>query len=117
MAISQDHDHPRRIGFGHTGVAVYIFWNLFTFVGAVVGNALGDPRRWGLDGAAAAAFVALLWPRLRSRDAGATAALAVLVTVLVVPRAPAGIPVLVAALGPLGGGFWPRRTPRAGGAP
>lgn len=117
VAISQDHDHPRRIGFWHTGVAVYIFWNLFTFVGAVVGNALGDPRRWGLDGAAAAAFVALLWPRLRSRDAGATAALAVLVTVLVVPRAPAGIPVLVAALAALVVGLWPRRTARSEVAP
>ena len=117
VAISQDHDHPRRIGFWHTGVAVYIFWNLFTFVGEVVGNALGDPRRWGLDGAAAAAFVALLWPRLRSRDAGATAALAVLVTVLVVPRAPAGIPVLVAALAALVVGLWPRRTARSEVAP
>ena len=117
VAISQDHDHPRRIGFWHTGVAVYILWNLFTFVGAVVGNALGDPRRWGLDGAAAAAFVALLWPRLRSRDAGATAALAVLVTVLVVPRAPAGIPVLVAALAALVVGLWPRRTARSEVAP
>ena len=108
VAIAQDHDHPRRIGFWHTGIAVYLFWNLFTLIGAVVGNALGDPRRWGLDGAAAAAFVALLWPRLRSRDAGATAALAVLVTVLVVPRAPAGIPVLVAALAALVVGLWPR---------
>ncbi len=117
VAISQDHDHPRRIGFWHTGVAVYIFWNLFTYVVEVVGNALGDPRRWGLDGAAAAAFVALLWPRLRSRDAGATAALAVLVTVLVVPRAPAGIPVLVAALAALVVGLWPRGAARAEVAP
>ena len=30
----------------------------------VLGDALGDPRRYGLDAAAAAAFLALVWPRL-----------------------------------------------------
>ena len=50
-----------------------------------------------LDAAAAAAFVALLWPRLRSRDATATAVLAAFVAVLSAPLAPAGIPVLLAA--------------------
>ena len=31
----------------------------------VAGNALGDPRTYGLDAAVGAAFLALLWPRLR----------------------------------------------------
>jgi len=110
VAVAQTTVPAARLGFWHTGIAVYLFWNAFTLVGAIVGNALGDPRRWGLDAAAAGAFVALLWPRLRSRDAAATAALAVLLTVLVAPRAPAGIPVLVAALAALVVGLWRRRA-------
>jgi len=40
------------------------FWNLLTFAGAILGEQLGDTSRWGLDAAAAAAFVGLVWPRL-----------------------------------------------------
>ncbi|MFZ1285798.1 MAG: AzlC family ABC transporter permease, partial [Candidatus Phosphoribacter sp.] len=98
VGIAQEADHHRRQGFWTTGWAVYLFWNAFTLAGAVLGNTLGDPRRWGLDAAAAAAFVALLWPRLKGRDAAATAAVAVVLTVVVAPVAPAGVPVLVAAL-------------------
>ena len=66
-------------------------------VGALLGNALGDPRTLGLDAAAAAAFVALLWPRLKSRDATATAVLAIAIALLSSPFLPAGVPVILAA--------------------
>ncbi|MGB8386226.1 MAG: AzlC family ABC transporter permease, partial [Dermatophilaceae bacterium] len=69
VCLAQESGPARRLGFWLTGAAVFAFWNAFTLVGAVVGNALGDPRRYGLAAAAAAAFCALLWPRLRSRDA------------------------------------------------
>ncbi len=116
VAVAQPTIAASRFGFWQTGIAVFLFWNASTLVGAVLGNALGDPRRWGLDAAAAAAFVALLWPRLHSRDAAATAALAVVLTLLVAPRAPAGIPVLVAALGALVVGLWPGRGVAEAGA-
>ena len=109
VCLAQDSGPARRLGFWLTGAAVFAFWNAFTLVGAVVGNALGDPRRYGLDAAAAAAFCALLWPRLRSRDALATAALAIVLTVVTAPRAPAGIPVLVAALAAVVVGAFGRR--------
>lgn len=109
VCLAQDSGPARRLGFWATGAAVFAFWNAFTLVGAVVGNALGDPRRYGLDAAAAAAFCALLWPRLRSRDALATAALAIVLTVVTAPRAPAGIPVLVAALAAVVVGAFGRR--------
>ncbi len=107
VGIAQPTVRASQVGFWQTGIAVFIFWNLFTLAGALLGNALGDPRRWGLDAAAAAAFVALLWPRLRSRDAAATAAAAVVLTVVVAPWAPAGIPVLVAALAAMAVGLLP----------
>ncbi|MBC7517896.1 MAG: AzlC family ABC transporter permease [Microbacteriaceae bacterium] len=89
-------EHQR--GFWVAGVGVFVFWNLFTLVGALAGNALGDPKQFGLDGAAVAAFLGLLWPRLRSRDAGAVAVACALATVLTVPILPPGIPILVAAV-------------------
>ena len=72
-------------------------WNAFTLVGALAGNALGDPRRWGLDGAAVAAFVGLLWPRLKTREPVAIAVVCALVTAVCLPFLPSGIPILIAA--------------------
>lgn len=91
-------DLERRRGFWTAGVGVWVLWNLFTFVGAWAGDAMGDPRQWGLDGAAVAAFLGLLWPQLRSRDAAALAVVCALVTVLAIPWAPPGIPLLLAGL-------------------
>ena len=76
VGIAQPEPAAQRLGFWQTGIAVFVLWNLSTLAGALLGNAFGDPRTLGLDAAAAAAFVALLWPRLRSRDATATAVLA-----------------------------------------
>lgn len=92
-----DPDEQRR-GFWVAGIGVFAMWNLFTVAGALLGDALGDPRAWGLDGAAVAAFLALLWPRLRAREPVAIAVVCAVVTVLAVPVAPPGVPILVAAL-------------------
>jgi predicted branched-subunit amino acid permease len=96
-SIAQSDKAEQRRGFWAAGLGVYIMWNLMTLVGAVLGNAMGDPRRFGLDGAAVAAFLALLWPRLASWDAVAIAACAAVVTAAAVPVLPPGIPLLVAA--------------------
>ncbi|GAA1322044.1 AzlC family ABC transporter permease [Brachybacterium rhamnosum] len=87
-----------RAGFWAAGIAVYVFWNLFTLVGAIAGQHIADPGAWGLDAAAAAAFLALLWPRLRRREAVAIAVAAAFVALLTTPVLPAGLPVLAAAL-------------------
>lgn len=97
VAVGQEDRADQRLGFWATGLAVFLLWNAMTLGGALLGAALGDPRALGLDAAAAAAFVALLWPRLRGRDPLAVAALAVLLTLVTAPLAPPGIPVLVAA--------------------
>jgi len=105
VGVGQDDPTDGRRGFWLTGAAVFVLWNLATLIGAYVGNALGDPKRYGLDAVAAAAFCALLWPRLHSRTAVATSALAAALALLVAPHAPAGVPVLVAALAAVIVGF------------
>lgn len=97
-----------RAGFWWTGVGVFVLWNLLTLGGALLGDALGDPRRYGLDAAAAAAFLALVWPRFGGRHAAlarAVGAAAVLVALATTPFVPAGIPVLLAAAVAIAAGF------------
>jgi predicted branched-subunit amino acid permease len=55
MAVSRsaEHDGGRasRFAFWATGLSVFVFWNLATLAGAIGANALGDPKRLGLDAA------------------------------------------------------------------
>jgi len=112
VSAAQSSWRARRLGFWATAFAVYIGWNATTLLGAVVGDQLGDPRRYGLDAAAASAFLGLLWPRLRHLDAAAAAVLAALVTVLTTPTLPAGVPILAAAVVALIlGALLPNRRP------
>lgn len=97
-ATGQSDPMEQRRGFWTAGIGIYVLWNLFTAVGALAGSGLGDPKQWGLDGAAVAAFLALLWPRLKGREPVAIAAACAVATVAAVPFVPAGVPILVAAL-------------------
>ena len=108
VGVAQPEASAGRLGFWATGIGVFVLWNLTTLLGALAGDAMGDPRRYGLDAAAAAAFCALLWPRLRSADAFAIAGAAAVVAVVLAPHAPAGVPVLVAATTALAAGVWRR---------
>ena len=98
VATAQGRQSDQRRGFWLTGIAVFVFWNLLTFVGAVLGSYIGDPSAYGLDAAAAAAFLALLWPRLKARQPLIVATAAALVAVVLTPWLPAGFPILLAAL-------------------
>jgi predicted branched-subunit amino acid permease len=96
MSVTRDSSEAARVGFLTTGLAVFALWNLFTFLGAVAGNLIGDPRTYGLDAAVGGAFLALLWPRLADRRNQAIAVVAAAVALGVVPVTAAGVPVLVA---------------------
>ena len=88
----------RRAGFWAAGIAVWIFWNLFSLVGAVMGSLIRDVGAWGLDAAAAAAFLGLVWPRLAKGDVIAVAVAAAFVALLTTPVLPPGLPIVAAAL-------------------
>lgn len=98
VALAQPTLAASRVGFWVTGVGIYIGWNAMTFLGAILGDALGDVSAYGLDAAAAAAFMGLLWPRLTAREPVVIAAVAAVVTAIAIPFAPTGVPVLLAAL-------------------
>jgi predicted branched-subunit amino acid permease len=96
MSVTRETRELARTGFAATGVAVFALWNLFTLVGAVAGNLMGDPRTYGLDAAVGGAFLALLWPRLADSRNRLIAVCAAAVALGVVPITAAGVPVLVA---------------------
>ena len=67
VSTLQENDADRKRGFYITGIGVYVFWNLFTFLGALGASAIGNPSVWGLDAAVPAAFCGLVWPRLKNK--------------------------------------------------
>lgn len=97
MSLGRASTAEARLGFWAAGVSVFVFWNLGTLLGALGGDALSDPKVLGLDAAAPAAFIALLAPRLQSREPRVTAVAAAAAALVAVPLTPAGVPVLVAA--------------------
>jgi 4-azaleucine resistance transporter AzlC len=108
MTIGQATPRARRFAFWTTGMILFSLWQLGSLAGALVGRAV-NPTDIGLDAAAPAVFLALLWPMLRRQEGrwvalgGATVALAL------IPVAPPGIPVIASAVVALVGGLLPSR--------
>jgi predicted branched-subunit amino acid permease len=116
VATSQAEHLNQVRGFWFTGIAVFVFWNLMTLAGAILGDALGDPSRWGLDAAAAAAFLGLLWPRLAERQALAVGAAALVIATSATPFLSAGVPVLLAGVAAIAVGILNWFAPKSGDA-
>ncbi|WP_134767474.1 AzlC family ABC transporter permease [Nocardioides sp. 1609] len=119
MSVSRPTREAARTGFLWTGGSIFVLWNLATLAGAIAGEAIGDPRDYGVDAAVGAAFLALLWPRLDRPLHRVVAVLAAAVALGVVPFTAAGVPVLVAAGVALLAGVLTRRSPapRSGAGP
>lgn len=113
MAVTRDSPDAARLGFVSTGLGVFVLWNLATLAGALTGDLLGDPRRFGLDAAVGAAFLALLWPRLTDPRNRIAALLGAALALSLVPLTPAGVPVLAAGVVALGLGLIARDRPDA----
>ena len=98
VATLQENDSDRRRGFYITGIGVYVFWNLFTFLGALGASAIGDPSVWGLDAAVPAAFCGLIWPRLKNKTHFVVSAVAIAWALLLTPITAAGVPIITTVL-------------------
>jgi predicted branched-subunit amino acid permease len=114
MAVTAPDGELSRLAFWVTGGSVYVCWNLMTVVGALGASGLGETAQAALDSVVPAAFLALLWPRLRRtapepwvsrRVALGGAVLALALT----PVVPAGVQVVLAVAAVLLAGR-PRRT-------
>ena len=101
MATAQPGRRAREEAFWITGLTIFVCWNLATLLGAVAGDAIGDPLALGLDAAFPAGFVALAVPHLRTRQGRIAAVSGVAIALVLVPLAPPGVPIVAAALGVL----------------
>jgi 4-azaleucine resistance transporter AzlC len=79
------------------GLAIYVAWLAGTTVGALGGQALGDPAKLGLDAAFPALFLALLVPQVRSRRALSAAVAGGAIALILTPLTPPGIPIISAS--------------------
>ena len=80
-----------------SGLVFYGLWVGSTAAGTLIGGVLGDPNALGLDAAFAALFLALAVPYLRERRSREAAALAAVITLVLLPFAPAGVPIIAAS--------------------
>ena len=95
LAVAQPTPHARRYAFWVTGVTLGALWVLGTLAGALIGSGI-DTSAFGLDAAAPAIFLALLWPRLSQARARAVAFGAGAMALALVPLVPAGVPIIAA---------------------
>ena len=86
-----------RVGFWVTGIGVFVFWNLFTLLGALGAKALGNPASWGLDAAVPAVFLGLVWPRLENTFLRLVAVASMAFALVVTPWLAAGLPIIATA--------------------
>ncbi len=98
MGVTRPTSHQARLGFYWTGITIFLIWNVTTAAGAIAGDAIGDPEAIGLDGAVAAAFLGLLWPRLDSPVTRTVAVVVVALALLLVPFTAPGVPIILGGL-------------------
>ena len=97
----------RRTLLGVGGL-IWVAWVGGTAVGALAGQAIGDPSALGLDGAFAALFIALLAAQLTDRRRVAAAVGGAAIAAVLIPFTPPGIPIIAGTAAVVAG--WRRRT-------
>jgi predicted branched-subunit amino acid permease len=123
LAVAAPDRGLARLAFRAGGATLFLCWNATTLAGALGAAALGTTARAALDAVVPAAFLALLWPRLRRGFAEAAVQRRVAVggavlALALTPFVPAGVQVIAAVLAVTLAGR-PRapepRRPRPGG--
>ena len=92
-----------RVAFFAGGASIFLTWNAMTVVGALGAAALTGPALAALDAVVPAAFLALLWPRLRKNfpEAAVQRRVALggaVVALVLTPVVPAGVQVIAAVV-------------------
>ena len=96
MSRREDGRYDRKLLVG-AGLVLYPSWVGGTVIGALAGDALGDPAALGLDAAFPALFLAILVTQVHDRQALAAAVLGGLIALVLLPFTPAGVPIVAAA--------------------
>lgn len=87
--------------FWRVTAAMHAGWYLGIVVGVFLGNVIGDAERFGLDAVFPAALLAIVGNLLRQRAGAVAAGVGGLLCLVLIPVAPAGIPIIVSLAGAL----------------
>src|SRR6202050_2646997 len=108
MAVAQPDTRAGRYAFWATGGTLYVLWTLGTLARALIGSGISTSA-FGLDAAAPAIFLALLWPQLSQERGPGVALGAAVVALVLIPLVPAGVPIIAAAAVAILAGLRPAR--------
>jgi 4-azaleucine resistance transporter AzlC len=106
--FSQDyspHKHWYHLG---SSVAMYLDWQLGTWVGLMLGNSIADASQWGLDFAMSVTFIGMTIPYLKNRPTLTAVMVAAALSLLTYPL-PHKLGLMVSAMGGIGAGFLAER--------
>lgn len=99
LAVQQADPRGVVAVFWRVTAAMFAGWIIGTLVGAGLGNVLGDAERLGLDAVFPAALLAIIGNLLRRGDGALAAAVGGGLCVLLIPIAPAGVPIIASLAG------------------
>ncbi len=112
VALAQPGPAAARKGFTATFACTYLTWNFCTLAGALGAGRIGSPQAFGIQVVGPAAFLALIWPRLKAgRTERAIAVAGAAIALATTPVLPIGVPVILAATAALAGAL--ASSPRA----
>ena len=101
VAVAVQQETPKDVEreFWRTTGAMMMGWFLGILVGTFIGNVVGDIDRLGLDAVFPAALLAIIGNLIRSGDGRIAAVAGGLICIVLLPVAPAGIPIILSVLG------------------
>ncbi len=101
VAVALAQPTAERVRRTYWRVSWWMFagWIIGSIIGLVLGSRLGDPKALGLDVVIPASLVAIVVGAARSADAITGAALGAVITLVLVPVTPGGVPVLLSVAG------------------
>lgn len=101
VAVAIQQRTPRDVVrvFWRVTAAMHAGWITGVFVGAFLGNVIGDAQRFGLDALFPAALLAITGNLLRGRAGATAAAVGGGLCLLLIPIAPAGVPIIASLIG------------------
>lgn len=103
MTVREDGTELSRLAFLSSGATLFLFWNLTTVAGSLGAQSFGPVLQAALDSVVPAAFLALLWPRLRRgadllREQRIVAVGGACIALLLTPVSPPGLQIIAAGL-------------------
>ncbi|MFF0492884.1 AzlC family ABC transporter permease [Nocardia sp. NPDC004068] len=96
MALAESEPARRRARYWLCGVGVVLAWPVGALLGVVIGAAVPDPSRFGLDAVFPAVLLALSLPALRGKRTRRAVLAGAVIAAVTSPFLTAGLPVLLA---------------------